>query len=355
MRRQTHDPYRAGQRLAVPQLPDDLTVASNARLGVVAYVDRYPPKENAGAEWMLHGLLRHLVRRNHRVRVVTSCDDRYEFDGVDVWPERFLDVVADEADVLVGHLLWTKHVVTLAADRGLPLVYLLHNDMQVKHWSLAPHNVTLMVANSRWVAEAVAWPGRTVVVRPPVLLDDYAIDVEANPPAARPWITLVNPNPDKGAECFYGAAKLMPDHRFATVQGAYGTQLRPRGLSNVVQWPATPNMRDDVYSRTRVLCVPSRYESWGRVAVEAMAAGIPVVAHPTSGLVEALGDAALFRDRDDHRQWAATLRDLDDPDTYAHWSKLAVERAAHLDAMATTDLAVWESAIGLAGAVPSRP
>ncbi|WP_262928542.1 glycosyltransferase family 4 protein [Streptomyces sp. CBMA152] len=50
-------------------------------------------------------------------------------------------------------------------------------------------------------------------------------------------------------------------------------------------------MREHVYSRSRVILMPSLYESWGRVAVEAFASGIPVIAHTTPGLVESMGEA----------------------------------------------------------------
>ncbi|MFI1769152.1 glycosyltransferase family 4 protein [Streptomyces sp. NPDC020800] len=62
-------------------------------------------------------------------------------------------------------------------------------------------------------------------------------------------------------------------------------------------------MREHVYSRSRVMLMPSLYESWGRVAVEAFASGIPVIAHPTPGLVESLGEAGIFAYRDDLNAW----------------------------------------------------
>src|SRR5678815_5651953 len=96
-------------------------------------------------------------------------------------------------------------------------------------------------------------------------------------------------------------------------------------------------MREKVYARTRILLMPSAYETWGRVGVEAMCSGIPVIAHPTPGLTEALGDAGFFDDRDDVDAWAKTVRRLDDPAEYRKASRAAFKRAAELDP--TSDLA----------------
>ena len=52
----------------------------------------------------------------------------------------------------------------------------------------------------------------------------------------------------------------------------------------------------DLYSGARALAFPSLYEGFGLPALEAMACGAPVVASRTTGLGEAVGDAALTVD-----------------------------------------------------------
>ncbi|UQA91872.1 hypothetical protein [Streptomyces halobius] len=44
--------------------------------------------------------------------------------------------------------------------------------------------------------------------------------------------------------------------------------------------------------------------------MEPFASGIPVIAHPTPGLVESLGDARIFAYRDDLNAWIHALRSL---------------------------------------------
>lgn len=66
-------------------------------------------------------------------------------------------------------------------------------------------------------------------------------------------------------------------------------------------------MRDDVWSRTKVLLIPSNYETYGMVGVEAIASGIPTIAHPTDGLCESLGDAGWFIPRDDVDEWQRVI------------------------------------------------
>ena len=158
-------------------------------------------------------------------------------------------------------------------------------------------------------------------------------------------MTLINVNPDKGAHVFYELARRFPAQKFLGVEGSYGEQIIRTDLPNV-EWVAhVPGhlMRERVYARTKVLLMPSVYESYGRTAVEAMVSGIPVIAHPTLGLREALADAGTYAHRDDIDAWQNALRGVLNPDGWRTASQKAARRAAELDP--TVELDRWCAAV----------
>ncbi|MFF9309892.1 glycosyltransferase family 4 protein [Streptomyces sp. NPDC014748] len=299
-------------------------------------------------------MLRPLVERGHDVSVWLSrygkAHRMYEYRGIRVVPlEARLDwpTAARKADVLVAHLETVPSTASLARGYGRPLVVLCHNTHRQTFRDAAAGGTALAVYNSLWMAreaelffaeypQAVR-PADSLIVRPPVFADEYA----TKPGKA---ITLVNCNPEKGGKVFAELARRMPDQQFLAVKGAYGEQILP-DLPNVeiVDHVDGAGMRERVYGRTRVLLMPSSYESWGRAGVEALASGVPVVAHPTPGLCESLGEAGIFVDRNDVDGYEAVLRRLAQPSEYRLASKRAKARSAELDPSA--DLAAWCSAV----------
>lgn len=324
----------------------------NAPLNVVAHVHAYPPDHNAGAEWALHEMLRALVERGHQATVWLSrwapSREPYEVDGVRVMPSqsgpRFGTAVA-RSSVVVSHLESVPAAACLARGYGKPLIVVCHNTFDLTWQPMRQGSSALAVLNSQWMlAEAEEAfdgkeprPDRMLVVRPPVWADDYR---------TRPGdcITLVNCTATKGVGVLAELAARMPERKFLAVRGGYGEQEPPE-LDNVLVLDHMPGrqMRDEVYARTRLLLMPSDYESWGRVGVEAMASGIPVLAHPTDGLRESLGEAGVFCDREDVDAWQAAIESLDDRDTYRAASRRAKARSKQLDPAA--DLAAWCEAV----------
>lgn len=312
---------------------------------LLAVFHKYAPIHNAGAEWMAHAILRRLVEHGHEATVVFPGAPTYELDGVLVTatPARHLDELARQVDVIVTHLDNTREAVSAARHSGRPIVHLVHNDRQLQFHAIAPGADVLIVPNSEWIAATISPKYRAVICRPPVFVADYELELER----PRDAITLVNLTDAKGSGTFYELARELRDRSFLGVTGAYGVQDRRKAgrLRNVELLENTPNIVDDVYRRTRVLLMPSAYESWGRVAIEAGAGRIPVIAHPTPGLRESLGPAGIFADRRKVNLWRAELERLDDAGYYRERAEAAHARAVELEAITDADLERLEAAI----------
>ena len=184
-----------------------------------------------------------------------------------------------------------------------------------------------------------SWPSqivRTEVVRPILHRSKICFDVET--PGS--YITLINANMNKGVHQFLGLARVMPDHKFLGILPYYGERNVPSSPDNV-EWIPFQNDIRDVMKRTRILLVPSYYESFGRVAIEAMINGIPVLyskpatnsVYPggsTEGLDEWIRPVGIALPRDATAEWATAVRALDDPELYTQTSNAS---RAHVEAM----------------------
>lgn len=310
---------------------------------IVLYLHLFPPEHNAGSETTVHAAMRAMVRRGHDVKVICdrSVTAPYEIDGIQVvrpprrGQQRWLQDFVKDADLLVTHLDLTSQAMQLALAVRKSLVHFVHNDAQLLYWRVNTLKAQLVVFNSYWIAEkackwgserdaATLWPGPSVVVHPIVEPEYYRCE-------RGDAITLVNPTPGKGVATFRALAELMPDNKFLAVAGGYGEQKITEPYANVEWMPHTPDIRE-VFRKTRVLLMPSDYESYGRVGIEAACAGIPTIAHPTIGLKEAFGDAAVFIDRNDVPAWHVELERLFNDDIYyQHRSQAALTLADSLD------------------------
>jgi len=310
---------------------------------ILAHVHGYPPEHGAGAEWMLHHLLAEMVKRGHTCDVIAQpFAESGEIEGVTVYADGGEEArLWGECDVALTHLDRTREAVDLAVEHAKPLVHLVHNPSQLAFWNISRFNCQCAVFNSVWLRERVQWVGQATVVRPPVDAKRYRVK-----PGAK--IALLNVSPEKGSAIFWDLARRMPGHEFLAVDGVYGRQTRPRGgLANVEYIPNQADVRK-VYKKTRVLLMPSSFESWGRCAIEAACSGIPTIASPVEGLVESLGMAGIFRPLGNPKAWEEAVRELDGEKVWAEASARALRRSVELDPKPDYD--AFETALELAAA-----
>lgn len=316
-----------------------------------AYVDH---GRNAGGETTLHDLLKDLARRGADVTVVLDRKTSYVretlVDGVrvvayDEYDNGRFNVECRTTDVVLSHLDCSERATYVAEACHKPMVHLVHNTRWETEGYLS-QGCHLAIYNTEWVAEhhskvsnplaivgetpmpgsttavfnftgrkTVGWP--FVVVHPP-------IDPERYRTTPGESITLVNLWENKGPDVFYAMADAFPDQSFIGVKGGYSDEQDIRNRPNV---KIVQNQNDfrTILRQTKIILMPSKYESFGRVAIEAAASGIPTIAAPTEGLLEALGPEGYYATTLD--QWESQISKLLTPAGYKKASALALKRS----------------------------
>jgi glycosyltransferase involved in cell wall biosynthesis len=151
-----------------------------------------------------------------------------------------------------------------------------------------------VIATSRAVAAAA--PGSATVIYPGVEIPPSAASVESRGPTIG---TVGRLEPIKGLGSLLEAAAVLqgryPDLRVELAgSGTCESRLRSRaadlGLGDSVSFLGWREDVNALHGRWHVFAQPSLHEGFGLGALEAMAAGLPVVATATGGLPELVED-----------------------------------------------------------------
>ncbi len=170
------------------------------------------------------------------------------------------------------------------------------------------------------------------------------------------YVTFINPQPEKGVTVFARIAlelgRRRPDIPLLVVEGRgtadglAGLPVDLSGLTNLHRMANTADPRD-FYRVSRIVLMPSLWrESLGRVPIEAMANGIPVLASDRGALPETLGDAGfvftiparctpasgVVPTAQEVAPWVAVIERLwDDPEFEAEHQRRALAEARRWD------------------------
>lgn len=307
---------------------------------ILCYVHAYSGHgREAGAETTMADLLESLVARGWEATVLLSESKNpvqpYERNGVKVLQEtdwKQLNAEVAKTDVLISHLECSERTAIVARRSRKPIVQLIHNTMWQTTGYLA-EGCDLAIYNTQWVADyhntskrnpLISLPQKSTEMMGQRIVfksrndGDWA-HIVLHPqidPVKYVWgingphdcIGMVNFHEMKNPHVFFEMARRFPDLKFLGLKGGYGEQLI-EDCPNVEILENTEHIGRDFYSRLRLLLVPSMYESFGRVAVEAAAQGVPTIASPTPGLKEALGCYGVFADPKDIDSWEKAIKD----------------------------------------------
>jgi len=241
----------------------------------------YPPYHNSGAEYMVKSMTDWLIKKGHTVDIhIPPAWGQYDISVKNPDYRTY--------DVIISHLNASGYAYNISVAYKIPYVHIVHNDNPngaVIHRSKGVY----MAYNTYALRDAFRHIKHPyVVIHPPVFKDDYLVKGRRK----AEYVTLINCNKNKGGQFLRKLAHEMPNTKFLAVKGAYGEQFMD--FPDNVEVMDTQSDIRKVYRKTNILIVPSKYETYGRVAIEAMVNGIPVVASDITGLREACGGAAYY-------------------------------------------------------------
>jgi len=294
-----------------------------------------------------------LQKRGHSVVFMTIKIPKEGFNGGTYRGFRFMNYSANTSFLDTSDIWICPHAPVLPEVRRIngrgynrPIIATCHYDGNYTTITANYNpkwNEMLMFINSimepNYRNNIKPWPSniiRTEVIRPIMHREKIVIPE----PFQGEYITLINANQNKGVHILVDLAKRMPHRKFLGVRPYYGEMTLPAYPVNV-EWV---NFDDDIRNilrKTRILIMPSYYESYGRVAIEAMINGIPVLyskpavksVYPggsTEGIQSWIGDSAIACSREGPEDWIAAMELLDDPENYKEWSS---KGKAHIESM----------------------
>ena len=307
-----------------------------------------------------------LQRRGHTVVFLTIRIPREGYNGGTYRGFRFLHYTAASTFLDTSDVWICPHAPVFPEVRKLnskgynrPIIATCHYDGNyntIRH--TGPAQWTEMICFINGIMEAnyrkniTPWPSqirRTETIRPLMHRDK----IEILEPFRGDCITLVNANQNKGVHVFVDLAKKMPDRKFLGVLPYYGEKQLPPAPGNIEWVPFNDDVRA-ILKRTRILLVPSYYESFGRIAVEAMLNRIPVLyskpleksLYPggsTEGLHEWIQPAGIACEREKTEEWIEAIQTLDDEETYTQRGE---QSRQHIE-----DMNIFTEATRIAGLV----
>lgn len=311
---------------------------------------------HGGAEISAYSLLKNLKNKfNFDILVVT--DERYErTKGLNGFNEVTLHTVSHnnrekeiekkilefKPDVIITQLMWSDIALRLANKYSIPSVMRVCKvPIEISLAKGSPYAPTAIISTSKFVKGYVLkhWKRKSIVINPLVEIGNYLIKKEGFSPFDNEFIFMFNPLERKGGLIFMEIANRLPYIKFGTVLGWSSLKEKPDsnqfskeyikritesegsvfdgslpeyvnfGKCNNVKVFYPENDPKKLYEQIKILLIPSQWEeAFGRVAIEAMANGIPVIASNVAGLRDSVGCGGILIKKDNIDRWIDTIQ-----------------------------------------------
>lgn len=317
---------------------------------ILCYLKLYALKNKSGGELYLHYLLKQIKERyNEKVEIKVLLPENEEikhfvYDGIDIYETNEINSLdyIKHCDVLITQLDFAPQSLEIGLKLNKKCILILHCHLS-EYDKFIYNDKVLKIINSKNIYNLIKKENKNREINNYFIIypftDFYKYNKHCMEIKDREYITLVNPQRIKGGDVFLQLIKKFPNKKFLLVEGGYYPHLqelhRFKNLPNCHLVKNTDNMIDDVYNKSKIVLMPSRWDTWGMVASESRAMGIPCICNKNcEGLVENMGKVNLYgitpnEDANENNidSYINLINLLDHKETYILWSTYLINES----------------------------
>jgi glycosyltransferase involved in cell wall biosynthesis len=278
---------------------------------IVFLSDSFLPKTFAGSELSAYETLCYLRNRGHTILIFLKNQSVEKYDGFILYKYDLADEFC-KTSIIESHYVFFQmgedpknlEIVKLRDKPVYIFIHLIDN----YSWLLQQRFSfpLTVVYNSNTTQDLLPTVHDNMRMIPYVNTDKFKRLREIT--IQNDVVCLINCNLNKGGDLLIRLAKKMPDTQFIGVKGGYSHQVIDTNPPPNLTYIETQSDITTVFRKLGILIMPSKNETWGRTAVEAMAAGIPVIHSESPGLVECVGGAGISCSYNDDEAWEQAIR-----------------------------------------------
>lgn len=289
------------------------TVKAVNTKSIVLLSDSFLPTTVAGSELSAYETIKYLRDRGHQISIFVKEWEVPQYDGFKIYKYDLQDSFCKETivncDLVFFQMGDDPKSLEIVKNRTKPVYIFIH--LVDRYPWLLQQKMSFpisVVYNSHMTQDTLPTLHENMRMIPYVETNRFT-SLQGKT-IQNDIVCLINCNHNKGGEFFKELAYKMSDVQFLGVKGGYSNQVidsRPPPNLTYIE-----NQKDivAVFKKTGILVMPSKNETWGRTAVEAMAAGVPVIHSEAPGLVECVGGAGIMCVHDDKDAWEDAIRRL---------------------------------------------
>lgn len=280
---------------------------------IVLLSDSFLPTTFAGSELSAYETIRYLRDRGHQVVIFVKQWEYKEYDGFKIYQydpqDAFCKQEITHSDIVffqMGDDPKNLEIVKLRTKEVYVFIHLVDRYPWLLQQRMSfPISV---VYNSNMTQDTLPTLHDNMRMIPYV--DTTRFKSLRTSTIQNDVVCLINCNANKGGELFKELAYSMPDIQFLGVKGGYSNQVVDSNPPPNLKYIENQKDITTVFKKVGILVMPSKNETWGRTAVEAMAAGVPVIHSEAPGLVECVSGAGIMCVHDDKDAWEDAIRRL---------------------------------------------